>query len=453
MPFDAANTNKALINQRIAVIGTGISGLSAAWLLSKRHHVVVYEKEARLGGHSHTVDISADGRRIPVDTGFIVFNEPSYPNLTALLDHLDVDTDYSCMSLGVSTNNGDVEYSGQTLSSIFARRSSAASPTFWKMLVDIPRFHKDAKRALEYGFCEHATLGDFVEQMKYGQGFCEHFLKPMAAAIWSTPDIRIFDYPALSFLQFFENHGLLQILNLPEWRTIRDGSRQYVRKLQDSINGSIRANSAVTAVRRGEKNVFVRDAGGAEEAFDHVVIATHADTAFSIMQDKSTEEAGILSEFAYQQNQAVLHSDATLMPRRRRAWSSWNYLGNENGGAVTYWMNRLQNLECEKNVFVTLNPPAPVEEKHFIASFRYDHPMFNAATAQAQKDIWRIQGQGGVWYAGAHLGHGFHEDGLQSGLAVAELIGGVRRPWRVANESGRLQVASHYTSTGQGAAA
>ncbi|GJL93599.1 MAG: NAD/FAD-binding protein [Hyphococcus sp.] len=453
MPFDtnkpenAPLTSAGKSKQRIAIIGSGVSGLSAAWLSSQAHDVVIYEKDRRVGGHSNTVDVDLPGGTVPVDTGFIVFNEPSYPNFTALLDHIGVAHENSCMSFGVSIDDGEVEYSGQTLSSVFARRTNAASPSFWKMLSDIPRFHRDARSVLRAGFCEQASLGDFVEQMKYGRRFCEHFLKPMAAAIWSTPQMKVFDYPALAFLQFFENHGLLQVLNLPEWRTVSGGSRSYVNEIMSAFNGAVRLSSGASKIERSNGKVVVTDVNGNADQFDHVIIASHADAALSMLGDASRQERSILEAFTYQNNHAVLHLDESEMPQRRRAWSSWNYVGSENAGAVTYWMNRLQNLPCDENVFVTLNPAREISAEKIVAEFNYDHPMFNAATEIAQKDIWRIQGRGGVWYAGAHLGHGFHEDGLQSGLAVAEAIGSVRRPWRVENESGRLFSAAPLEAT------
>ncbi|MEO1243180.1 MAG: FAD-dependent oxidoreductase [Pseudomonadota bacterium] len=439
MPFDAVRKKSPKGRQRIAVIGTGVSGLSAAWLLADAHDVVVYERDDRLGGHTNTVDADLPSGGLPVDTGFIVFNEPSYPNFTAMLDHLDVATEASCMSFGASIDRGRVEYSGQTLSSVFAKRSNAASPTFWKMLRDIPRFHRDARSALRSGFCEHASLGEFVTQRKYGRGFCDHFLKPMAAAIWSTPSVKVFDYPALSFFKFFENHGLLQVLNLPIWHTVSGGARSYVRELEKSFADNVRLSSAVTNIVRTADGVVVTDISGAVDRFDQVVIASHADAASAMLGDADERERAILSAFQYQPNRAVLHLDAAQMPRRRRAWSSWNYISEGGDGAVSYWMNRLQNLQCQEDIFVTLNPVGDIPEEKVLGDFTYDHPMFNAATSRAQRDIGAIQGRGGVWYAGAHLGYGFHEDGLQSGLAVAEAIGGVQRPWRVENESGRLQ--------------
>ena len=442
MPFDSSKPVPCESRRRIAVIGSGVSGLSAAWLLAKAHDVVVYEKDGRLGGHSNTVDVALSGGAIPVDTGFIVFNEAGYPNFTALLQHLGVATEESCMSFGVSLEDGRVEYSGQTLSTVFAKRANAVSPSFWKMLTDIPRFHRDAKSVLRAGFCEYGSLGEFVKARRYGVGFCNYFLKPMVSAIWSTLQMRVFDYPALSFLQFFENHGLLRVLNLPAWRTVSGGSRSYVDVLAKSFSDNVRLTTGVAAIERGPEGVRVFENRGGVDVFDAIVIASHADAALSMLQDKSAEEHAVLSAFSYQPNRAVLHLDASHMPRRRRAWSSWNYVGDGENGSVSYWMNRLQNLDCKEDIFVTLNPAGPIREDAVVAEFDYDHPMFNEATAKAQQDIWRIQGRGGVWYAGAHLGHGFHEDGLQSGLAVAEAIGGVRRPWRVENESGRLFAAA-----------
>ncbi len=440
MPFDAAQSPFKTPPKKVAVVGTGVSGLSAAWMLSETCEVVVYEKADRLGGHSNTVDVETATGLTPVDTGFIVYNEPAYPNFTALLDHLGVASEASCMSFGVSMDAGNVEYSGQTFSSVFARRSNAASPTFWKMLADIPRFHREAKETLRAGFCEHASLGDFVAHGGYGRGFREHFLKPMAAAIWSTPQMKIFDYPAFSFLRFFENHGLLQVLNLPDWRTVKGGSRAYVRELAKALENGVRLNAGAARIERIGENVHVTDTQSHREAFDAVVMATHADTTRDAIVDLDAQERSILSAFSYQENRAVLHMDARHMPRRRRAWSSWNYIGDGDQGAVTYWMNRLQNLPCEEEIFVTLNPPTEIDQAEVVAEFSYDHPMFNSATERAQSEIWKIQGRGGLWYAGAHLGHGFHEDGLQSGLAVAEAMADVNRPWTVSGESNRLKL-------------
>jgi len=452
MPFEHAGPSSDAAGAsprglRIAVIGGGVSGLSAAWLLSQGHDVVVYEKENRLGGHSNTVNAELPGGTVAVDTGFIVYNEPSYPNLTALFDRLGIATEESCMSFAASIDGGRVEYSGQSASAIFAKKSNAASPTFWRMLTDIPRFHRDARKALDGGFCEHASLGEFVAERRYGRGFRDHFLKPMAAAIWSTPAIKVLEYPALSFFNFFDNHGLLKVQNGQHWRTVSGGSQCYVREMQKAFADNVRLASGVARIERAADGVTVTDENGHMDRFDQVVVASHANAALAMLADAAQDEREVLSAFSYQPNRAVLHTDESQMPRRRRAWSSWNYIGEAHDGAVTYWMNRLQNLPCAENLFVTLNPVTPVREDAVIADFSYEHPMFNARTWKAQRDIWRIQGRGGVWYAGAHLGYGFHEDGLQSGLAVAEAIGGVRRPWTVADESARLYASAPLPAT------
>lgn len=441
MPFDSARSATGSNQQKkVAVIGSGIAGLSAAWLASKNCDVTLFEAQSRIGGHSNTVMFPSREGDIPVDTGFIVFNEPSYPNLTAMLDHLGVASEVSCMSFGVSLHDGRVEYSGQTLSSVFARKRNAVSANFWRMLKDIPRFHCDAREALASGYPAERSLGDFVAEKNFSDAFCAYFLKPMASAIWSTPQVKIFDYPAMSFFKFFDNHGLLQVLNLPEWHTVSGGSRQYVEKLVAGISGDVLMGRGVKEISRHSTGVHVTDQTGERYDFDDVIIAAHGNEALAMLQDADDQERNILSAFQYQSNRAVLHVDERQMPQRRKAWSSWNYIGDEHDGAVSYWMNRLQNLRCQENVFVTLNPTSDIAPEKVVAAFEYDHPMFNAETQIAQREIWPVQGRGGVWYAGAHLGHGFHEDGLQSGLAVAEMVAGVKRPWSVHDESGRLQL-------------
>jgi predicted NAD/FAD-binding protein len=437
MAFDAALRPRGAPS-RIAVIGAGVSGLSAAWLLAKTHNVVVYEKDSRLGGHANTVLIPDGDRIIPVDAGFIVYNEPAYPNLTALFAHLGVETEETCMSFGASIDGGAVEYSGQTLSSVFADRGNLVSPKFWRMLADVAAFHRDARGALRAAISHEISLADFCREHRYSDAFRDYFLKPMAAAIWSTPTSRILDYSAAAFLKFYDNHGLLRVLNLPVWRTVTGGSRTYVNRIAQALR--IRF-AKVAAIRRTAQGVEVRDSKGAVDRFDDVIIAAHADQALAMLADADAEERSILGAFRYQPNHAVVHFDEAHMPKRRRAWSSWNHIGGDDRAAATYWMNRLQNLDCERNIFVTINPVTPVRDDLMVAEFDYAHPMFDVAAETAQRRIWSLQGRGGVWFCGAHFGQGFHEDGLQSGLAVAEAAGGVRRPWSVANESGRIHVA------------
>lgn len=419
----------------IAVVGSGISGLSAAWLLSKRHRVVLYEADDRLGGHSHTVDAAG----LVVDTGFIVFNETTYPNLTALFDHIGVATERSDMSFAVSLDDGRLEYSGTGLLGLFAQGRNAISPRFWRMLRDLVRFYREAPRnAAALGLM---TLDEYLDAAGYGEGFRNDHLYPMAAAIWSTPAAQIGAYPAASFIRFCETHGLLKLSGRPIWRTVAGGSRSYVRVLAGAIPEVV-SNHPVKTIFRTANGVEIVGPDGHRRAFDQVVIATHADQALEILAEPDGEERRLLGAFGYIDNDAVLHSDPRLMPRRRRVWSSWNYMtGNDDDRrrlAVTYWMNRLQNIESERPLFVTLNPHRAIAAGATLRRLRYRHPRFDAEAMEAQNELWSLQGQRNTWFCGAYFGAGFHEDGLQAGLAVAEAIGGVRRPWTVADESGRI---------------
>lgn len=426
--------------KRIAVVGTGISGLSAAWLLSRRHDVTVYERDRRPGGHSNTVTVDTADGAIPVDTGFIVYNENTYPNLTALFAHLGVPTQPSEMSFAVSLADGALEYSGSSLNGLFAQRSNVFRPRFWSMLNDLWRFYREAPRDLP-SLDELSSLEQYLDAGSYGQVFRNDHLLPMAAAIWSASPGLMLQYPAASFIRFHDNHGLLRIRNRPQWRTVTGGSRVYVEALTGQLTHAVRLASGVTAVRRLNDHIEVRDSGGHVESFDDVVIATHADQALALLQDPTAGEQSLLGAFRYSVNRAVLHSDATLMPRRKSVWASWNYIGPrhediQSDPTVTYWMNMLQRLGTSQNLFVTLNPRR--EPKEAIGEERYEHPIFDAPAMKAQRQLWSLQGQARTWFCGAYFGAGFHEDGLQAGLAVAEAVGNVRRPWRVENESGRI---------------
>jgi predicted NAD/FAD-binding protein len=425
--------------QSVAVIGSGISGLSAAWLLSRHHDVQVFEAASRIGGHSNTLDVAGH----PVDTGFIVYNEATYPNLTALFAHLGVATRATDMGFAVSLDQGRLEYAGGDLGGLFAQKRNLVSPRFWRMLADLVRFYRQAPRDLPD--LHDVSLGDYLDRLGMSAAFRDDHLYPMAAAIWSTPVAMIPDQPAAAFIRFCENHGLLNLGARPPWRTVEGGSRAYVARLSAPFADRIHTSTPVRSIRRLPHGVEVHtDTGSAR--FDAVVVATHADRALALLADADADERRVLGAFSYRPNLAVLHSDRTLMPRRERVWSAWNYASMPGATApslqVTYWMNKLQTwLPADLPLFVTLNPLHVPDPATVHATIAYDHPVFDLPADQAQSRLWHLQGHRRTWFCGAHFGAGFHEDGLQAGLAVAEHIGGVRRPWQVADESGRIRIA------------
>lgn len=424
---------------KIAVIGTGITGMSAAWLLSQAHDVTVFEREDRIGGHSNTVDAPLDGGVTPVDTGFIVYNEATYPNLTALFDHIGVPTEASDMSFGVSIDDGRLEYGGGNLAALFAQKRNLFIPSYHGMIRDILRFYREAPALLREDADETITLGDYLAANGYGHRFIHDHLLPMGAAIWSASVADIMAFPAISFVRFFQNHGLLKVSDRPQWRTVSGGSRTYVERLTAGFRDRIRLARPVTAIRRTIGGAIVQDAFGNAESFDHVILATHADQALALLEDPSDAESQVLGAFRYLANRAVLHRDPSLMPRRRGAWASWNYLSNGRQGidarvCVTYWMNLLQNLDPRHPLFVTLNPITEPRADLHVREFVYDHPQFDTAAIAAQHRIGEIQGGRHTWFCGSYCGYGFHEDGLSSGLAVAEALG-VQRPWTVTDAS------------------
>lgn len=432
----------------IAVVGSGISGLAAAWLLGTRHRVTLYEQADRVGGHSNTISVPLAGGDVPVDTGFIVFNEPAYPNLTALFARLGVATDATDMTFSVSLDSGRLEYAGGTIAGLLAQPSNLAKPRFWMMVRDIVRFYREAPALIAAGGAADTTLGQMLDAGRFSRAFREDHILPMAGAIWSAPAEAMLDYPAAAFVRFFENHGLLKLTDRPLWRTVAGGSQRYVRQMLADFSGAVRLGTPVKRLDRTRDGVNVHVDGEAARSFDHVVVATHADQALRMLGDADGTERRLLGAFRYVRNRAVLHSDPALMPRRRAAWASWNYLSTQRDSepqaelSVSYWMNRLQRLDTEQALIVTLNPAVEPDLRLVHREDLYDHPLFDVAANQAQSELWSLQGRRRTWFCGAHFGAGFHEDGLQAGLAVAEQLGRVRRPWRVENQSGRLPAAS-----------
>jgi uncharacterized protein len=432
----------------IAVIGTGIAGMACAWLLAKRHNVTVYESADRVGGHANTVNVASAEGNLPVDTGFIVYNESTYPNLTALFQYLNVPTHASEMSFAVSLDDGWLEYAGTNLAGLFAQKRNLIRPHFWGMLLDLVRFYREAPGDLEGLEHNLISLDAYLAERGYGARLRDHHLLPMAAAIWSCPPADAGLQPAAAFIRFCENHGLLKISGRPVWRTVRGGSQEYISRLTETFTGRTHTNRQVLAVKRLDGGVQVRCASETYR-HDHAVLACHADQALALLGPEATpKEQALLGAFRYTHNLAVLHTDETLMPRRRDVWASWNFLGRsgirnqERRPCVTYWMNRLQRLQGNADYFVTLNPPRPPRPGTLLQTEGYEHPVFDAAAIRAQRRLWSLQGDAGVWFCGAHFGAGFHEDGLQAGLAVAEQLGGVRRPWKVPDESGRIQLGT-----------
>jgi predicted NAD/FAD-binding protein len=410
---------------KIAVIGSGIAGLASAWLLARQHDVVLYEKDGRPGGHTHTV-VTPSGQA--VDTGFIVYNERNYPNFTALLRTLGVATGASAMSFGVSIGNGALEYAGDSdVLRMFAQRRNWLSWRHHRMWLEILRFNRATLRALRAGSLPDITLHEYLDRGGYGAEFRTRYLLPMAGAIWSCSTRAALAFPLPVFARFFDAHGLLEVLDGPPWRHVEGGSRSYVQRLLAEFRGRRRIGDAAALIRRDAGGVRVATAGD-EARFDAVICATHTDQALRLLADADAAEHAVLGATRFVANEAVLHTDASLMPRRRRAWCAWNYLADADGVSdrrvtVSYWMNRLQQIPGPTQYFVTLNPLRPPDPARVLFRAVYEHPVFTREAVAAQARLPAIQGRRGVWFCGAWTGYGFHEDGLNSAIAAATALG------------------------------
>ncbi len=415
--------NNAAKKLKIAIIGSGISGLTSAYILNKKHDITIYEKNDYIGGHTHTHKIPENNKTFNVDSGFIVYNENTYPNFIRLLDLLNVERQHSNMGFSVKTSYKDFEYSGNSIGSIFAKKSNMFNPYFLNMLKSILRFNKVSIKDLDK-IDASTSLIEYLKSKRFSSYFIKYYIVPMAAAIWSTSPKMILKMPALFFIKFFNNHGLLQVKNRPQWWVIKNGSKQYVKKIINQFNGNINLNTPVIKVSRNENQVIIKTKTNSD-VFDAVIFATHSDQSLRLLQDYSDDEKNILSKIKYQKNTALIHTDTSILPKRKNAWSSWNYLLNKDDDTVTltYNMNILQSLNASKTYCVTINDCDLVDKDKIIKKINYEHPLFTKDTIESQNNKNLINGVNNTYFCGAYWGNGFHEDGVNSALDVCKHFG------------------------------
>jgi predicted NAD/FAD-binding protein len=435
---------------RIAVVGSGIAGTSSAWLLSQDHTVDVYEAEPRLGGHTCTLDVTVEDTTFPVDTGFMVFNDRTYPNLVRFFERLDIEWAESDMSFSVKIPAEGIEWSGHTIDSVFAQRKNLVNPKFLRMLADVVRFSRDADGLLADPTTEELTLGQLLEREGYGGGFTDWYLIPMGDAIWSTPPGEMLDYPAGTFLRFCDNHGLLHITGKPKWRSVVGGARKYLERASASFTGEVQTDEAVEHIERTGTGVRISTARRAEN-YDAVVLASHPPQTLSMLGNPTDEEYEILQAFSFWDNDIVVHTDTSFLPESKRAWAAWNWFA-ETGDitkdmlVLTYQLNWLQTVPVETTVMETLNRNREPAEGTLLAHLNFDHPNFSHDAIEAQRQLPKIQGNGGVYYAGAWTRYGFHEDGILSGVRVAERLGS-QIPWGAELDASRTRVLQPEAGT------
>ena len=419
--------NESRLN--IAVIGGGVAGITASYLLQRKHTVTLYEKNNYIGGHTHTIIIEeGPDAGTPIDTGFIVLNDRTYPLFITLLSQLNVPIRKTDMSFSYFSRQTGLQYASRNFNTIFAQRGNLSRPSFWRLLLGIIHLNTKTTKKLRKGKLAAVTLGDYLKKERFGRSVIEEYLIPMAAAIWSTPDAKMMDFPAESFFRFFENHGLLSVTHQPQWYFVDGGSHSYVRAFLDGFKGEIHADHKVKAIRRTDAGVLITLQNGTENQFDRAVVAAHADEAYALLSDPSDEETRLLSPWTYTENHTVLHTDISLLPPNRRAWASWNYMRDrdiQSGSpvTVTYDMNRLQNLKTEKIYCVTLNPVRPIPNEHVIREFLYTHPTYTFEALKKQKELPTLNGKRHTCFCGSYFGYGFHEDAVRSAVRVAEKFG------------------------------
>lgn len=416
---------------KIAIIGSGIAGLTAGYILSQKHDITIFEKNDYVGGHCRTKEIELDGKTIPIDTGFVVFNKENYPNLVRLLNRLGIKYQPSKMSFGVSINNGELEYSNQSLGSMFAQRKNLYNLKFLKMLLDIFKFCRKAPKVVHKN--PKLIVEELLRKLGLGNYFKDCFLLPLAGAIWNSSLEQILKFPALTLVNFFDNHGFLSVTNQLNWQTIIGGSNIYIKKLTDSFEHKMVLSNGITNVTRDEYKVYLTDEKDIIHEFDQVIFACHSDQVLEILSNPSEDELAIIGSIKYQKNKAVVHTDESFMPKLKECWSSWVYMSpsirnTSRQLSMTYWMNNLQYIASKKSIFITLNPNTPVNPGCILDEHEFEHPIFDSNAIIAQLDLDKIQGENKTWFAGAYTRYGFHEDAILSAIKIAEKIG-VKLPY------------------------
>ncbi len=420
------------MKQTLAIVGSGVSGIAAAYFLQNDYAVTLIEKGSYLGGHTNTVEVEEDGKKIPIDTGFIVFNHVTYPNLLRFFEKLSVPTKKSDMSFSVQYDPMNLEFCGSGLGGLFAQKKNLFSIRYIKMLLEINRFNETAPAILEDPKYNDWNLDRYIKEFKFGQDILNFYLIPMSSAVWSTPPSLMLDFPAKSLIRFFYNHGFLGLNTQHQWWTVDGGSWQYVQRFKKSFQGETRINSQVKQVKRANANATIVFQDGSNQTFDKVILATHGYQSFGLLETPTELETILLPRYAYQPNTATLHTDDSDMPKKKKCWSSWNYkISQVNGNLepyTLYWMNRLQGVSQKQNYFVTINDPGRVDPKKIIQKVSYEHPLFSVPASLGQEELPKLNEAGPIYYCGAYFRYGFHEDGFLSGLNVAKAIL-KRDPW------------------------